>query len=161
MRDFDEIYRKYVKKVYGFLLRLSGNAHIADELTQETFLKAVMSIDKFRGECELSTWLCRIARNEYFNYINKKENKNLALENIEISDKKSIEDELEDKTEAQRIRKALHRLDEPYKEVFTLRTMGELSFAEIGDIFEKSEVWARVTYFRAKEKIIGIMEKQN
>lgn len=159
MQEFEEIYRLYFYKVYGFLMKLSGNFHTADELTQETFLKAIISIDKFRGECEISTWLCRIARNEYLNYISKRDNKNSSVEfESELYSSEDIENECVDREYAMNIRKVLHVLDEPYKEVFTLRTMGELKFSEIGEIFGKSEVWARVTYFRAKEKIIVKLE---
>lgn len=158
MQNFDEVYKEYSDMVYRFLLRLCRNENLAGELTQETFFKAVVSSNSFRGECRISSWLCQIARNEYLNYIKKKDN-NHSLPDENTADDKNIEDIFDDKEQARKIYKALHVLSEPYKEIFTLRIFGELKFSEIGEIFGKSEVWARVNFFRAKEKIIDMMEE--
>ncbi len=161
MSDFDEIYRLYFDDVYKYVLTLSRNHSIAEEITQETFFKALKNIGSFKGDCKIYVWLCQIAKNTYFTH-NKREKKSTGVESgkaldqtaiVETKNKKSIELKLVDEEKAFAVHKVLHSLDEPYKEVFTLRTFGELSFRKIGDLFDKTEVWARVTYYRAKNKI--------
>jgi RNA polymerase sigma-70 factor (ECF subfamily) len=159
-KEFEEIYNLYAQKLYKFTLKLCGNEHDAMDIIQTTFLKAVNNISKFRGECEMSTWLCRIARNEYLDMLKKSENKNLPIETAENqSDDLYIEDIYSERDRVLRIHKALHHLDEPFREVFTMRVFGELKFSEIGLIFVKSENWARVTYFRAREKMQNIIKE--
>lgn len=151
--DFNEIYNLYFKDVYKYALTLSKNESIAEEITQETFFKALRSIDKFDGKCKLYVWLCQIAKNTYFSYI-KKENRSDHIADVEIGESDvNIESQLIKKETAFDIYKTLHKLEEPYKEVFMLRTFGELSYAQIGILFEKTESWARVTYHRAKLKL--------
>lgn len=152
MQDFDKIYAEYFSEVYKFVLTLCQNSVLAEEITQEVFFKALKNIESFKGECKLSTWLCRIAKNTFYDYA-KKNNRQVdyPLEII-ISDE-NIEDKFADKETAYSIHKVLHKLNEPYKEVFWLRTFGELSFAQIGSLFDKTESWARVTYYRAKVMI--------
>ncbi len=127
---------------------------VAEEITQETFFKALKSIDKFDGKCKLYVWLCQIAKNTYFSY-STKQKKILSTtdKTQEYSDAIDIENLLVVKERAIEIHKILHELEEPYKEVFTLRVFGELSFLQIGNLFMKTESWARVTYHRAKKKI--------
>ncbi len=149
MRDFDEIYTEYYKEVYKFVLTLCRNQITAEEITQETFFKALKKIDSFKGNCKIGTWLCKIAENTYFDYLKKHKLKiDYPLESI--AEEGNIEQRFVDKETAYEIHKALHRLAEPYKEVFHLRTFGELSFAQIAVLFGKTESWARVTYYRAK-----------
>ena len=152
MQDFDKIYAEYFSEVYKFVLTLCQNSVLAEEITQEVFFKALKNIESFKGECKLSTWLCRIAKNTFYDYA-KKNNRQVdyPLEII-ISDE-NIEEKFADKETAYSIHKVLHKLNEPYKEVFWLRTFGELSFAQIGSLFDKTESWARVTYYRAKVMI--------
>lgn len=153
MTDFNEIYNFYFKDVYKYVLSLSKNESIAEEITQETFFKALRNIEKFDGKCKLYVWLCQIAKNSYFTSI-KKENKYTTFSEVEDTvDEVNIEQEFFSRDNALEIHKALHRLEEPYKEVFTLRVFGELSFQQIGILFEKTESWARVTYYRAKTKL--------
>ena len=155
MKEFDIICKEYAQKLYKFTVKLCGNTHLAEDIVQTTFLKAIQSADKFKGNCSVYTWLCTIAKNEYFNHIKKKENQNLSSDECEeISAEESIYKNLEDKEKAMIIHKAIHLMEEPYREILTLRIMGELSFSQIGSIFEKSENWARVTFFRAKNKLI-------
>ena len=152
MQDFDKIYAEYFSEVYKFVLTLCQNPVLAEEITQETFFKALKNIESFKGECKLSTWLCRIAKNTIYDYAKKNNCQvDYPLEII-ISDE-NIEDKFADKETAYSIHKVLHKLNEPYKEVFWLRTFGELSFAQIGSLFDKTESWARVTYYRAKVMI--------
>lgn len=153
MTDFNEIYTQYFRDVYKYAFSLSRNKSTAEEITQETFFKALKNIDKFDGKCKLYVWLCQIAKNTYFSFI-KKEKQYDHLTDIESSlCDEDIEKQLFTKEAALEIHKALHNLQDPYKEVFTLRIFGELSFFQIGEIFEKTESWARVTYHRAKIKL--------
>ena len=149
MEDFDKIYAEYYSEVYKFVLTLCQNPTLAEEITQESFFKALKSIDSFNGNCKLSTWLCKIARNTFYSYT-KKHNRQVDYPLDAILSDENIEEQFADKEIAYAIHKVLHKLNEPYKEVFWLRIFGELSFAQIGALFEKTESWARVTYYRAK-----------
>ena len=149
MEDFDKIYAEYYSDVYKFVLTLCQNPTLAEEITQESFFKALKSIDSFNGNCKLSTWLCKIARNTFYSYT-KKHNRQVDYPLDAILSDENIEEQFADKEIAYAIHKVLHKLNEPYKEVFWLRIFGELSFAQIGALFEKTESWARVTYYRAK-----------
>lgn len=152
MQDFDEVYLEYFPEVYRFLLALCRDASLAEELTQETFFKALKAIDRFHGSCTLSTWLCQIAKNEYFSYRRKGGVQTDELP-AELVSEEDIEQRFADRETALAIHRALHCLPEPYKEVFSLRTFAELPFAQIGILFGKTESWARVTYYRAKVQI--------
>ena len=154
MSDHDEIYRLYAKTVYGFLLSKCRNTDTAEELTSETFYRAVKNIDDYKGNCTMSVWLCEIAKNLYIDYLRKSERRNVSIEEQEFPDGENIILRYEDKEQTLDIHKILHTLEEPYKEVFSLRIFSELSYKELGDIFEKSDGWARVTFFRAKEMIL-------
>lgn len=159
--EFDEIYRLYAQDIYRFLLRLCGNEQLATDILQDTMLKAFTDIGKFRGECSMKTWLCTVARNLWKDHLKKAENRNLPLEESwDIPDSDDIEQRMTDKMQAIAIHKLLHRLDDPYKEIFSLRVFAELSFQEIGNVFGKTENWARVTFFRAKKKLIELLEKE-
>lgn len=158
--EFEEVYKLYHKDVYYFLLSLCANPDIAEELTQETFYRALQNIHKFKGDCKLKSWLCQIGKNAYISWQRKQKHlagDALRMEDVAGTEEWSGENEPETcyirKAETLSIYKVLHILDEPYKEVFTLRTLGELSFREIGEIFGKGEGWARVIYHRAKLKI--------
>lgn len=153
MTEFSKIYEKYFQYVYKYTLSLCQDVAIAEDITQETFFKALKSIEKFSGKCKLQVWLCQIAKNTYFSYYEKEKKKSDEdIGEVQI-DTKEIEKGLINNETAFEIHKLLHKLQEPYKEVFTLRTFGELSFAQIGELFGKTESWARVTYHRAKLKL--------
>lgn len=131
---------------------LCHNADLSEELTQETFYQAVKSIDRYNGECKMSVWLCQIAKHSYFKYlerIKKQQRDMLQDDTLHTSPEASIVHS-EDKIALYRI---IHLLEEPYKEVFLLRTLGDLSFKEIGEIQLRNENWARVTFYRAKLKL--------
>ena len=160
-KEFDEIYRLYADDIYRFLLKLTQNEAISQDILQETMLKAIISADKFKENCSIKTWLCTIAKNEYYNYLKRSDNKNLALDEELQSHENTLDNYFSDRMQALELHSVLHNLEEPYKEIFTLRVFAELKFNEIGKIFGKSENWARVTFFRAKEKIIGILEKED
>ena len=149
MEDFDRIYTEYFSEVYKFVLSLCQNPELAEEITQESFFKALKNIDRFKGNSSLNTWLCKIAKNTFYSYA-KKHGRQINYPLDLIIDDENIEEQFADKETAYAIHKVLHKLNEPYKEVFWLRIFGELSFAQIGALFEKTESWARVTYYRAK-----------
>lgn len=150
--DFETIYNTYFKDVYCFLLSLCHDEKIAEEITQDTFFKAMQSIDKFKGNCKIKVWLCQIAKNAYFLYT-KRQKRIVDIDITTIESESQIEYMLGEKEHALEIHKILHNLPEPYKEVFSLRVFGELSFLQISNLFEKTENWARVTFHRAKLKI--------
>lgn len=154
MQSADELYTQYADKVYRYLLRLCGNKPLAEDLTQDTFLQAIQKSESFKGNCAIDTWLCAIAHNLFVNAVKKRENRNESLNGLDLQSPFSIEDALADRDTAATVHAALHALSEPYKEVFSLRVMGELGYDEIARIFGKTENWARVTFFRAKQKLI-------
>ena len=148
--EFQEVYDLYFQDVYKYVFSLSRDPHVAEEITQETFFKALKSIDSFKGQCRLYVWLCQIAKNTYFSYGAKRKRESPEWEPPDGVD--MVERLLEQET-AFEIHKVLHKLPEPYKEVFSLRVFGQLSYKQIGILFGKTESWARVTYHRAKMKI--------
>lgn len=164
--DFEEIYQVYFRDVYLFILAMSKNAEIAEEITQETFFRAMKGADKFEHTCSVKTWLCQIGKNTYLTYLKKR--RCFLGEGVGSSEvygdtvqgnEKSPEAICLSKDGALSIYKILHCLEEPYKEVFTLRTLGDLSFREIGEIFGRKEGWARVTYHRAKLKLQELIKE--
>ena len=160
MTDFEEIYKVYFKDVYLYMIRLSGNEDIAEEITADTFFKALKAIDSFRGDCDVRVWLCQIAKNSYYSYLKKNKKAVSTQDSLpEPADKSSIVDEITKRDEARLIGKILHTIDEPYKEVFMWRVYADMSFKEIGQIFSKSENWACVTYHRAKKIIRKRLEE--
>ncbi len=158
--EFEEIYKRYFEGVYRYILRLSGNAHIAEEITSETFFKAMNAIDKFRGECDIRVWLCQIAKNLYLTYVRKKRRFiewNAAAESVQPDD---LDQRVLDRENAMRLQRLLHSMDEPYKEVFMWRVFAQMSFAQIAQIFGKTDNWACVVYHRAKMMIRRKMEDE-
>lgn len=165
MEAFEQVYEFYFKDVYRYVLTLCHNVGEAEEITQETFCQALKSISSFRGECTMFVWLCQIAKHLYF--ARWKREKRMSGQEIEAVQNNarqtslSIEQRLADEADAMMLHQHLHHLQEPYKEVFMLRVFGELSFKKIAQIFGKTESWARVTYHRAKLKMISEMEDEN
>ncbi len=155
MRDFEEIYHLYFRDVYRYLLRLTGDEHLAEELTSDTFFRALRSLDSFRGDCDIRVWLCQIAKNLYYSYL-KRHKPPLPIESADVADGSGEEltDALDNRMTCAEIRRVLHTIEEPYREVFMWRVYAELSFREIGSMFGKSENWACVTFHRAKQKIL-------
>ena len=148
--DFEEVYRLYFADVYKYIMALSRDGAVAEEVTQETFFKALTAIDTFRGDCQLRVWLCQIARNQYLSLCRERQK---FADTVPEQGDDGIEAGFADREDARRLHVLLHDLPEPYKEVFSLRTFGELPFAQIGELFGKTESWARVTYFRARQKL--------
>lgn len=155
---FDQIYQKYFDAVYRYALSLSGNADLAEEITQETFFKALRSLDQFQGKSSIKSWLCAIAKNLWISELRKKKAQPLD-DAMPIPDPAiGPEEAIARRDETMRIHRLLHHLEEPYREVFTLRTLGQLSFRDIGELFGKSENWACVVYHRARARIKERME---
>lgn len=150
----EEIYQRYAKTVYHFLLARTANDDLAEELTQETFFQAIRSIDRYDESCKLSTWLCGIAKNVLLTY----RRKHPDTKELEESEAQTLLEDSAENTAISQISnidllKMLHGLAEPYREVIYLRALGGLSFKEIGEVHGKSENWARVTFYRAKEML--------
>ena len=163
MTEFEQLYHTYFNDVYLYILRLSGNEHVAEEITSDTFFKAMKSIDGFRGDCDVRVWLCQIAKNQYYSHV-KKSNRtehtaDEELQGIPDTDP-SITEEMIRQDEVGKIQRALHGVEEPYKEVFMWRVYAELSFKQIAQMFGKTENWACVTYHRARKKILERMEEE-
>lgn len=156
--DFEQLYKAYYIKVYSYVMTISGDPEEAEEITQKAFFKALLSIEKFRGGSSHYTWLCTIAKNMLTDK-KRSEKKHIRSELPKSDGGKSVESAFEDKETALHIHQILHQMDEPYKEVFQLRVFGELSFADIGKLFGKTESWARVTFHRAKLKIQNELDK--
>ena len=162
MKQFERIYQDYFGDVYAYLLRLSGDRDAAEDLTSETFFKALNAIDGFRGECEIRVWLCRIAKNCWYSHLKKSKRLAPLEENGEPPDAGgSVEDRVTALDEADRARSQLHLLPEPYKEVFMWRVFAQMSFKQIGAVFGKSENWACVTYHRARKMLASRLEEDN
>lgn len=155
-----KLYETCYMKVFSYVMTLAGNQDDAMEITQEAFYRAISTDKAFRGESESYTWLCAIAKNIFID--EKRRTARFSEEEIEEKPdtKKDLESNLVDSEDSFRIHCILHTLEEPYKEVFQLRVFGELPFNKIGSIFGKTETWARVTYHRARLKIVERMEQQ-
>ena len=162
--DFEKLYNTYFNDVYLYIRRLSGDAHIAEEITSETFFKAMHSIDSFRGDCDVRVWLCQIAKNCYYTHIKKAGKIQAtdldALQNLPDT-APGLAEQLIRKEEVGRIQMVLHDVSEPYKEVFMWRVFAQLSFKQIGSIFGKNENWACVAYHRARKMIIVRLEEMD
>ena len=166
-RDMNEIYRRHAQTVYRFLLSQCRDADLAEELTAETFYQAYVHIGQFRGECRVETWLCQIAKHLYWDELKRRRRhpeisvEALAQAGEEPPDTGQLpEISLVRRESYVSIHKAIHSLREPYREIFLLRTLSELSFREIGEIFDRTENWARVTYYRAKVMLAERLEEE-
>ena len=153
---FEQLYEAYYMRVFSYAMTLTGNRHEAEEITQETFTRAFARLNSFRGESDEVTWLCAIARNLFADE-KRRQTRFAPISEDLAAPGKSMEQSAADKDDSFRIHLALHDLEEPYREVFELRVFGELSFREIGIIFSKTENWTRVTYHRARIKLMERM----
>ncbi|MBR2024445.1 MAG: sigma-70 family RNA polymerase sigma factor [Clostridia bacterium] len=159
MTKFEKIFVENKNFIYKFLLKFCKDSSIAEELTQETFFRAYMNIANLKNEDKVSVWLCQIAKNTYFAWYNENK-KILPLDESQISDNSpDIADLFAEKELSKKTLVCLHQLEEPYKEVFMLSVLGELSLKDISNLFGKSESWARVTFYRAKQKLIERMRE--
>ena len=160
MQEFEAIFKDFTPVVFRFLLSLCGDESLAEELTSETFYRAYLHIGQYRGDCKIETWLCQIAKNALYKEQKRRGRftQETYLESLETDN--NFFENIANKEQAMQIHKHLHSLKEPYREVFMLRVFGDLSFKEIADICNKSESWAKVTFYRAKNKLIEKLEKK-
>ena len=154
MLDFEMVFRDNNQFIFRFLMKLCGDASLAEELTQETFFRAYMNMSALRNEEKVAVWLCQIAKNTYFAWFNEQKRKQPISQLIPTDSTPDIAELFEEKELAGRAFSVLHALEEPYKEVFMLSVFGGLSLKDISAMFGKSESWARVTFYRAKQKIM-------
>ncbi len=162
MEDLEDIYRGYFDPVYRYALSLCRDAALAEEITQETFFRAMEGLDGFRGGCSAYAWLCRIAKNAYFSLLRKRRHRADGETVPDTADPApGPEEALLTGSDAQRLHRLLHELREPYKEVFTLRVFGELPFGRIGELFGKSDSWARLIFYRAKNELRRQMDESD
>lgn len=145
----EKLYQTYYMDVYSYIMTITKDASLSEELTQEVFYRAMKS--EFKGKSSELTWLCAIAKNLCMDEFRKNKREESFAEDIE--DHTNVEQSVIAKMESLKIHIALHKLEEPYREVFSLRVFGELSFKDIGMVFGKTENWARVTYHRGKLKL--------
>lgn len=151
--ELEKIYEKYYQTVFKYLICLTKNADIAEELTQETFYKMIKKINTYKGNCKFSVWLCEIAKNTWYDELRKNKRKlDYDTEN-NISNGRNIEEDYIEKEEVEEVYQKIEKFGEETKRVMFLRINSELSFKQIGDILGKSETWARVTFYRGKQKI--------
>ncbi len=154
MQNIEEIYNQYSKMLYKYIFCLSGNEELSEEIVQDTFLVAVKDINKFEGKCKISTWLCSIAKNIWYQKL-KKDKKNISIDEVSntLIFEESIEEKLCEKETKMELLKNIQKLDEDTRNVIYLRTFGNLNYEEIAEIMNKTSSWARVTYFRGKQKL--------
>lgn len=155
MRKIEKIYREYYDTVFKYLFCLTHDKDISEDLVQETFIRMIKNIDKFEGKSKLSSWLCEIAKNLWIDYLRKNKRKVELNENEElnIQSEQNIENEYIEREDENKVFEKIKALDEISQKVMYLRIKGEMSFKEIGDVLGKSENWARVTFYRAKQKV--------
>ena len=151
MESMEEIYQEHAQTVYKYLMTLAKKPDVAEELTQETFYQAIKSIHRYDNSCKITTWLCAIAKNVFLAY----QRKHPAMKEVDTLEQpvSSVENDVIRKADRIQLMKALHKCTEPYREVMYLRLFGSLSFKEIGEIMGKTENWARVTFYRGKERV--------
>ena len=161
MASFQNVYEEYAQPVYRFLLSLTGNDDLAEELLSETFYQAFRHIDKFEGRCNLYTWLCQIGKNAWIKECRRnKRYSEIRLDDLVIpDDQPGLEEAVINREMYRKVLKALQNLKDPYRDVFILHAIGEVKLKEIAFIYEKTESWARVTYFRAKQLIAQEVSK--
>lgn len=157
--DMETVYREHAQAVYLYLMSLCHDPHLAQDLTEDTFLKAMRTLDSWHGDCALCTWLCAIAKNEYLSHMRRRRPHGIMPPG-ELPD--SVQDAPEQSLLRQErylaLMRRIHALDEQMREVVYLRVMGEMKFSMIGQIMGHSENWARVMFYRAKERIRREME---
>lgn len=161
----EKLYKESIKTVYGYMYSLCGNADLANDLTQETYLKAIESIERYDGTCKFSVWLCQIGKHLWYQYLAKRRREIPAGEDIFVlkdADKSadSAEATFEKAWSVRNLLEIIAAQEELYRQVVILRLVFEMSFKEIGFTLSRTENWARVTYYRGKEKVLSIWEKR-
>lgn len=154
--EMEQIYQEHAQSVYGFLLLRTHDSQLAEELTQETFYQALRCVEKFDGSCKVSTWLCAIAKKVLLKYWQKNKVATVSLADNEVirAEEANAEDIFLAEENKVELMAKVHQLPQAMKEVIYLRLAADLSFKQIGEIMNKTEVWARVTFYRGKEKLL-------
>ena len=163
MQDMDSIYIKYGKMLYKYVFCLTGNEDITEEIVQETFLVAVKDINKFRGECKISTWLCQISKYIWYRKVRKEKlKKEIPLDILQntLFIEESIEENLWNKEKKIQLFKKIQEFDEDTKNVMYLRIFGNFEYSEIAEIMNKTSNWARIVFFRGKQKLKEDLENE-
>ena len=157
MTEFEKLFDENREFIFKYLMKMTQNISLSEELTQETFFRAYMNYASLRNKEKASVWLCQIAKNTYFAYLNEQKKRDSfdTLENL--TDGTDIEESFVQKELSKKALHCLHELEEPYKEIFMLSVFGGFSLKDISTIFGKSESWARVTFYRAKQKLLERM----
>ena len=164
MSEIKDNFEEYYHTVYVFLMSLTGgDCDLTEELTQETFYRAIKNLSSFKGESKVVTWLCQIARYTFYQYLDKKKKRNEnSFDELEVpSTEKSLDEHLASEERKLEIYELIQKLPSSMKEVFLYRLTGDLSFREIGNICGKTENWARVTYYRAKQQLGKELSREN
>ena len=159
MADFEKVFQEHKDFIYKYLFKLCRDTDLAEELTQETFFRAYMNVSSLRDESKIPIWLCQIAKNTYFVQYNAQKKRAHIDEEKLIEACVDVEQSFIDKDLTEKALKCLHELDEPYKEVFMLAVLGQVPLKDISKMFGKSESWARVTFYRAKQKLTERMNE--
>ena len=157
MTEFEKLFNENRDFIFKYLMKMTRDSSLSEELTQETFFRAYMNYASLRDKDKASAWLCQIAKNTYFAWFNEQKKTDSLDEMEAVSDNKDIEETFAQKELSKKALTCLHRLDEPYKEVFMLSVFGGFSLKDISSLFGKSESWARVTFYRAKQKLLEEM----
>ena len=161
MADLESIYRQYSDTVFRFLMSKTGSVKLAEELTQETFYQAVKSIDRYDGSSRITSWLCGIAQNVLYAHLRARQKDPLPLEDVPEQPVVSTEDLVVTRDETRAILEAIRELPDPGGEIMRMRIFGGLSFKQIGAILGRTEVWARVNYYRAKQSVIKELNRDD
>jgi RNA polymerase sigma factor (sigma-70 family) len=157
LKDIEELYTMHSKNVYYYAFSLCHNQDIALDIMQSTFLSAIISKNNYNGTCSITTWLFSIAKHEFYKHLSKNKNQIGLDEIIYLSITENIDDKMQIKEEKKILYETINFLDEKLKNIVLLRILYNLSFSEISCIVEKSEVYCRVNFYRAKQKIINIL----
>ena len=160
LSNIEELYSQHAQVVYRFLYSHTRDENLSEELTQETFFRAIKSLNRYNGKCKISVWLCQIARHVLYQEIAKKSKYKVATIDENYALDFSVEETIISSENKKELYKSIQFLDATTREVLYLRLTGDLSFREIGEILNRTENWARVTFFRGKSKIAGMMQKE-
>lgn len=153
MENIKEVYNKYAKLVYNYMFCITKNKELSEEIVQETFIVAINQINKFRGDCKISVWLCQIAKKILYKETNKNKIKTISIDELELFDEKNLEETVIENDEKRKLYKAIEKLDTNTRDIMYLRLTGDMTFKEIAKILNKTENWVRVSFFRGKQKI--------
>lgn len=157
MTEFEKLFSENREFIFKYLMKMTHDFSLSEELTQETFFRAYMNYSSLRDKSKTSVWLCQIAKNTYYAWYNEQKKKGTLDELENVGDARNMEDAFVQKELSQKALLYLHELEEPYKEVFMLCVFGGFSLKDISLVFGKSESWARVTFYRAKQKLLERM----